>query len=159
MFFTFLLFIFIIAILFAIETGKSSTDIDLPYIKREFLLNIPERRFFEGLQSVIPNNYVVYPQVPLAVIVDTYTNKRNFWRYQNRINRKIIDFVIFERKYLRPVIAIEYDGATHLRADRIKRDAFVESVFNKVGIKIIRVKHGRYHNFNKIKIMILNNLQ
>ena len=123
----------------------------LPYKKQDFLLNIPERKFFEGLQQIIPNNYVIFPQIPLSSVVDVSTLKREFWTYQNKINRKIVDFVIFEKQYLKPIIVIEYDGKTHYREDRQIRDEFVDKVLESAEIKIIHIKHQQNINFEEIK--------
>lgn len=136
-------YVAIILVAFAIVAAfLRREEKELPYKKRQFLLNIPERKIFEFLQTVIPINYVVFPQIVLSSIINTDTPQRSFWKYQNRINRKTIDFVVFERKYLVPVLAIEYDGRTHDRANRRSRDEFVDNTLRSSGIKILRIKHA-----------------
>ncbi len=130
----------------------------LEFKRRNYLLNIPERRFFEEVQQIIPAGYVIYPQMLLSKIVRVNSSREEFWSYHNRINRKTVDFVIFERRYLRPVMAIEYDGSTHNRIDRIERDEFVDSVLSSVGIKILHVKHRNYINFEELKNTISQHL-
>ena len=120
------------------------------YKRKDFLLNIPERRFFEELQKIIPNEYVVFPQVLLSSIVGVSSPKNEFWKYHNKINRKTIDFVIFEKQYLKPIIAIEYDGKTHNRKDRQDRDEFVNEVLKMSGIKSLHIKHQKNLNFDEI---------
>ena len=131
----------------------------LPYKKQDFLLNIPERRFFEELKQIIPDNYVVFPQIPLGSVIDVNTSRREFWTYQNKINRKIVDFVIFEKQYLRPVIVIEYDGKTHYKEDRQIRDEFVDKALKSAGIKILHIKHQQNINFEEIKNKINDSLK
>ncbi|MFH0854400.1 MAG: DUF2726 domain-containing protein [bacterium] len=121
------------------------------YKKKEFLLNIPERKFFDELQRIIPDNYVVFPQIVLSSIVSVNSSKQKFWTYQNKINRKTIDFVIFERPYYKPVLAIEYDGKTHNYPNRIERDINVSKILDKSGIKNFHVRHQEYINFEEIK--------
>jgi len=113
----------------------------LPYKKKDFLLNIPERKFFEHVQSILPDAYVVFPQIVLSNIVSVDTDRKSFWKRQNKINKKTIDFVIFEKQYLKPVWAIEYDGKTHQRADRIERDNFVNATLTSAHIAILHYKH------------------
>ncbi|MFA4941021.1 MAG: DUF2726 domain-containing protein [Patescibacteria group bacterium] len=121
------------------------------YKKKEFLLNIPERKFFENIQQIIPDNYVVFPQIVLGSIVNVNNSVRSFWTYQNKINRKTIDFVIFEKPYLKPVLAIEYDGKTHDSPKRQRRDYFVNNTLKSAGIKIIHIRHSDNINFEIIK--------
>jgi hypothetical protein len=121
------------------------------YKKKEFLLNIPERKFFEELQNIIPNNYTVFPQVILSSIVSVDSPRNKFWKYQNKINRKTIDFVIFDKPYYKPILAIEYDGKTHDYPNRVKRDLEVSRILEKSGIKNFHVKHQENINFDEIK--------
>ena len=64
----------------------------------------------------------------LSSIVKVTSSRKTFWKRQNKINRKTIDFVIFSDKYVIPIAAIEYDGSTHNRTDRIQRDELVNSI-------------------------------
>lgn len=123
----------------------------LPFKRKDFLLNIPERQFFEGLQQIISADYVVFPQIVLSNIVKVTSTKKGFWTYQNKINRKTLDFVIFEKQYLKPIMAIEYDGKTHNRSDRQERDNFVDNVLNSAGIKSLHIKHQKNINFEELK--------
>lgn len=130
----------------------------LPFKRREFFLNTPERQFFEGLQKIIPIEYIVFPQIVLSSIIQASVDKKNFWTYQNKINRKTIDFVIFEKQYLKPIIAIEYDGKTHNRSDRQERDVFVDNVLKSAGIKSIHIIHQKNINFEELKNTIKETL-
>jgi len=127
-----------------------------PYKKNEFLLNIPERKFFEKLQNIIPDNYVVFPQILLSSIVSVDSPSKEFWKYQNKINRKTIDFVIFEKPYYKPVLAIEYDGKTHNYSNRMERDVKVGKILEKSGIKNFHVKHQENINFEELKNKIVD---
>jgi len=134
-----------------ISTGYQQEEKNLPFKRKDFLLNIPERHFFEGLQQIISGDYVVFPQIVLSNIVQVTLSKKEFWTYQNKINRKTIDFVIFEKQYLKPIIGIEYDGKTHNKSNRRERDSFVDRVLNTSGIKILHIKHQKKINFEEIK--------
>ena len=87
----------------------------------------------------------------MSNIIQVTSSKKEFWTYQNKINRKTIDFVIFEKQYLKPVIAIEYDGKTHNRSDRQERDDFVNMALESAGIKSLHVKHQKNINFEEVK--------
>jgi len=126
-------------------------DVVLPFKRKEFLMNIPERRFFEELTKNMPNNYVVFPQVVLGSIVKTTAPRNEAIGWRNKINRKTIDYVIFELPYYKPVIAIEYDGKTHNYSNRMKRDEEVKNILDSSGIHNFHVKHNNNINFEEIK--------
>lgn len=126
-------------------------EVKLPFKRKEFLMNIPERRFFEELTKSIPNNYVIFPQVVLGSIVETTAPRNEEIRWRNKINRKTIDYVIFELPYYKPAIAIEYDGKTHNYSSRIERDKEVKNILDNSGINNFHVRHSNNINFEEIK--------
>lgn len=148
----------ILAILVELFSKKDKV-INNVFVKKNYLLNIPERNFFELLQKLLPVEYVCYPQVVLSNIISVKTDKANFWRYQNSINRKIVDFVIFKKPDLEPVLAIEYDGHTHNRQDRIQRDNKVDNVLKTAGINFFHIHHGDKDLENVINTEILTKLK
>jgi hypothetical protein len=134
-----------------IFTQRKPTDEYLPFRRKEFLMNIPERRFFEELRKIIPDNYEVFPQVVLGSVVFTTAPRNEAIGWRNKINRKTIDFVIFEKPYYKPALAIEYDGKTHNYPNRIERDMEVKKILDCAGIKNFHVKHSENINFEEIK--------
>ncbi len=150
---TFIAFIILITRLF-----KKLNRQVYPYRKRKYLLSVPERRFYEWLQVVLPDDVVVIPQVVLSNILVPNVNRRDFWKYQNKINRKTVDFVLFSLPYLEPLVAIEYDGRTHDRPDRRQRDIFVENALRNAGIEIIRIRHSNKLNYKAIEKLLLSTI-
>lgn len=140
------------------RSKKLDSDNDLPDIfhKKEYLLNIPERRFFELLQKNMPAEYIVFPQIVISSIIGIRGNRHDFWTYLGKINKKTIDFVVFKKPYLEPVLAIEYDGHTHEQPKRIIRDNFVDHVCQKVGIKMVHIKHSDNIDNNSAKEALKN---
>jgi|GEM_PF-2387842 len=123
----------------------------MPYKIKDPFLNKSELAFFEGIQRFIPATHIMFPQVVISSIVETTSwNKKRFWFHHGKINKKTIDFVIFEKGSLKPVIAIEYDGWTHTWRERKLRDRFVNSVIRYVGMEMIRVKHKKKVNLVKV---------
>lgn len=125
-----------------------------PFKKKDFLLNVPERKFFEELKKIVPTTHIVFPQVQLSTILKVETARNKFWTYQNKINRKTVDFVIFELPYYKPVLGIEYDGRTHEREDRVVRDNNVNEMLKSAGIKSLHVKHEASVNFFELKTKV-----
>ncbi len=128
---------------------EEAEEVNLPFKRKEFLMNVPERKFFEELRKIIPDNYEAFPQVVLGSVV--YPNsKYEYNKWRNKINRKTIDYVIFEKPYYKPTIAIEYNGRTHNYPNRIERDFEVKKILDSAGIKNFSVWHNNV-NFEEIK--------
>lgn len=124
-----------------IGRNKNTNNTNLPYTRKDYFLTIPERQFFETLQSIVWDSHIIVPQVVLSSIIRTTSDKKSFWKRQNRINKKTLDFVIFSKPYLQPLVAIEYDWITHEKKDRIERDSFVDATLKTSWIEIIHHKH------------------
>ncbi len=156
----YLLLLGIVIALISYFQNKLKVEEKYPFKKKEFLLNIPERKFFEALLQKIPVNYVVYPQVVLSSVIQYSGDRKLFRQNQTKINKKTLDFVIFEKEYLKPIMAIEYDGSTHDREDRKERDEFVNNALTQVGIKVVHIKHFQSMDLDSIiTTEILSNLQ
>jgi hypothetical protein len=58
--------------------------------------------------------------------------------YFSRIARKYVDFVLCDLASMQVLAGVELDDASHARADRQERDAFVEEVFATAGLPLLR---------------------
>ena len=94
----------------------------------------------------------IFTQVALNRILEI-NNRRKQQQLRNRIDRKSIDFVLYDEKTKRIVCCIELDDPTHEREDRIERDLFLDKIF-KDAIKLIRIKVQNYYDYNAILDMI-----
>lgn len=117
---------------------KETAPAPLPYRLRDDFLSAAERSFYGVLISVVQDRYVVCPKVNLADIVFVVRPNENV-AARNRIDRKHVDFVLFEASTMRPMLAIELDDASHRRSDRQERDTFVDEVFRAAGLPLVRV--------------------
>jgi hypothetical protein len=112
----------------------------LPQFRRcEYFMSKAEREFHDVLLGIVgPQGYRLFAQVPLTRLVKlpSGVEKRQSW--QNRIDRKSVDFVLCEPRGLRPVLAIELDDSSHEREDRKTRDGLVEKIFEKAGVRLLR---------------------
>jgi len=50
--------------------------------------------------------------------------------YRNKIDRKLVDLLLYDHQTLRPLLGIELDDKSHQRKDRQDRDRFVDGVFS-----------------------------
>ncbi|MGB9587544.1 MAG: DUF2726 domain-containing protein [Armatimonadota bacterium] len=120
---------------------SSKKSEELPYILKQYLMSKAERSFFGVLEQVTDNSkYYIFPQVLLGNLVTVEKGTGPYQAFHNKIDRKSVDFVLFDRSSISPVLAIELDDASHDRTDRQERDAFVDQVLAKVELPLLHVR-------------------
>ena len=131
-----------------------------PYKKKKYLLSIAEKNFYDSLRKVLEGStpsITICPKVRLADIVYVSgTNK--FQTYFNRIQSKHIDFIICTEEDMKPIFAIELDDKSHLRADRVSRDDFVNKLLKEVNMKLIRIPVRSNYDINELRQKIIENM-
>lgn len=134
---------------------KSGTKNEkLPYYKKKYLLSQAEVSFFRALEEAIENKYYIFSQVHLSDLLYIKTDRKELLKYRNKIDRKSVDFVITDKNYLSPLLAIELDDSSHYRKNRIDRDDFVEDAFEGAGLPLLRVKNSSSYNVQKLRVSI-----
>jgi hypothetical protein len=112
----------------------------LPYRRKDYLLTKAEREFYEALRAAVEaGGIVVFPKVRLLDLLWFPKGTTNLASHRNRVQSKHVDFVLCDRRALRPLLVVELDDSTHERADRKARDAFVDSALAAAGLPILHV--------------------
>ncbi len=104
---------------------------DASYSSKESLMTDCEKKFFLAFRSVLPDEYIIQPQINLASII----HKESFSQYQNELFRNI-DFGIFDQNYTLKLL-IEINDSTHMQPERMERDKKVCTICAKAGIPLI----------------------
>jgi hypothetical protein len=131
--------------------GKRGGDAALPYRANDRLLSHAELSFYHVLRQAAGDWAAICPQVSLADLFSVTVRdhgKRTSWR--NKIDRKRVDFVLCEPETMGPVLGIELDDASHGRAGRQERDAFVEEVFAAGGLPLYRALARRTYQVGEL---------
>ncbi len=110
-----------------------------------------EYRFFGILREVIKDKYFIMPQVALSRIIEVQKGLERYgsdsWYSNfNRINKKTVDFVIFDKVYLSPLLVIELDDYTHNYFSRQERDDFLDGALKVAGLNILHIRPQ--HNYD-----------
>lgn len=100
------------------------------YFKKSYLTQT-EIRYFEVILSVLGNDYLVYPQVNLAAVLD----KKGGSNGRTELFRNA-DFGVFTKDF-ELLALIEINDASHLRKDRVERDKKVAKICRSAGVPII----------------------
>lgn len=156
MFIYILLLIIILFLLFAIfvflkgkvknKQQEEESDDYKHYVKRNYLMSKAEHEFYKVLEETIRDQYYIIPQVQLSKIIEVNKYEKNKRTYVNKIDRKSVDFVLFNKEYFTPYMVIELDDSSHMLPEREERDRFINSTLDRVGIKTIRVQVANTYN-------------
>ncbi|MFN9973673.1 MAG: DUF2726 domain-containing protein, partial [Phycisphaerae bacterium] len=117
-----------------------------PYITRDALLTAAERSFFAALQTVCNGRSLIFVQVQLSKLIYPRSGVPRWQTYQNKIDRKSVDFVLVDPDSLKVQLVIELDDRSHERKSRQDRDDFVNRAIAAAGLKLLRVPAAASYN-------------
>lgn len=122
----------------------------LPYRKKQFLMTKAEYAFNKVLEEAVGDRYYISRQVPLSNLVEVIDSYKWNKAYRSKIDKKTLDFVLFDKNGYTPYLAIELDDSSHSRLDRQERDRFVTNVLQRAGIRLERVKNAYNYDIQQI---------
>lgn len=141
--------IIVVAIAIAISRGGFAgveEKAKYRYNRKNFFLTRAEHECYDALVEAVGTEYRIFAQVHLPTLVD-HTVRGQDWRAAlAHINRKSVDFVLCDKAYLSPKLAIELDDKSHERPDRQERDREVERILHEAGVPLLRIENRG--NFN-----------
>jgi len=149
------LFAIVICVLLGLALLRAFFDKWFPlrkylYRKKDFLMTRGEHQFFDILEEVVGNKYYLFPQIHLSTILDHKAKGQSWMGAFMHINQKSVDYVICDKNYIKPLLAIELDDKSHERADRQERDVEVERILNGAGLPLLRVPER--DSYDKVKL-------
>lgn len=130
------------------------------YYKRPVLLSPAERSFLGVLEMIeLPGTRFV-TKVRLADVfdVDRGVSRSSRTRALNLITSKHIDFLLVRSCDFVPLLAIELDDRSHLNRERMSRDAFVETLFTRTNLPLLRFSAKVSYNQKVLAQYILEQL-
>ena len=104
--------------------------------------------------EAVGGEYYIFPQVKLDKFLDEHNKGQKWAAALRHINQKSVDFLLCDKVYLNPKLAIELDDSTHDRPDRIERDGEVERILSDAHFPLLRLKHSDYSSAEVIKLKI-----
>lgn len=126
-----------------------------PYEAKGALLTDAELRFLAVLEpavaAVFGNEARISFQAPVGAVVrvrrglERGENKK----WQNKIDRKIFDFVVTDAR-TRVLACVELDDSSHGRADRRARDGFLERACEAAGVRLVRVAGRQSYDLESV---------
>ena|SRR5258708_9636122 len=122
--------------------------------KGQYLLSVGEKKFYDALLAALDSQrYIIFAKVRIADIIETNLDRADpmYWKKLAPINQKHIDFLLVARTDTSPLLVIELDGGSHTDKARLKRDAFVDSVFHNAGIPLLHIPVKGFYQYNDLR--------
>jgi len=125
--------------------GTNSSATKYRYTRKQFFLTRAEHECYDALVAAVGDKYHVFAQVHLPTILDNKVKGQDWRAALAHINRKSVDFVLCDKAYISPKLAIELDDKSHKRPDRQERDREVERILSEAGVPLLRLENkGRF---------------
>lgn len=137
-----------------VEGGDEREKPKYRYTRKQFFLTRAEHEFYDALIAAIGDKYHVFAQVHLPTILDNKVKGQDWRAALAHINRKSVDFVLCDKAYISPKLAIELDDKSHERPDRQERDKEVERILVDTGIPLLRVENRGAFNTGELALRI-----
>ena len=141
------------------DTKEEKNKFNYTYKRKDFLMSKAEYKFFDILVDVVEGKYYVFPQIHLSNILDSKVVGQNWYGAFRHIDEKSVDFVICDKAYIKPLLAIELDDRTHERENRKERDIKVENILNGAGMPFLRFSNNGHFNKEGIKRSVFEKLK
>lgn len=132
------------------KSTPTQEKVQYQYKQKQYLMTYVENKCYHAIVQAVQDKYFVFPQVHLSAIIDHKVEGQNWKSAFRHINQKSVDFVLCDKHYISPKLAIELDDKTHERPDRIDRDGEVERVLQQAGLPLLRLENGNGFNSTEI---------
>lgn len=106
------------------------------YSLRQRFFTRSEGNFYRALRVAVGSRFFIFAKVRLLDLIEITQDDLIARRW---IQAKHVDFVLCHPATLEQLVAIEVDGPSHKRVDRIARDRFVNALFAQVDLPLIRI--------------------
>lgn len=153
----------VIVVAVEVLKGQKNNDESGPkkyqYKQKNFFMSRAEHECFDAIIKAVGNEYHIFSQVHLSSIVDNKVTGQNWKGAFKHISQKSVDFVLCDKAYISPKLAIELDDKTHERPDRVERDVEVERILKNAGLPLLRLENNGGFNPQAIAEQIKNLLE
>jgi hypothetical protein len=124
------------------------------FFKKRPIMLFEERKLFNVLMKLYNENYFVFPQVTLTSLLEITEGNKDHENIYHSLGKKSVDFAIFDKTTISPILAIELNGKSHSHYYRINRDEKVKHILTKSGIPLITIPVSETYDEMKLKQLI-----
>lgn len=123
------------------------------YARKKSIVTPCELDFLRTLRKIASDRYEVLPQAALLSVID----KRTETAYRNELFR-IIDYVFVDRVTFAPLLLVELNDRSHLRADRKLRDEKVSEICRKAKLPLVTFTTDEAKSFELVRKRVLSEI-
>lgn len=149
--------IFTVLIILKTISSKKTASI-YRYTKKKYLISRAEHEFYDALVIAVGSDFYIFAQVHLPTLIDHKVKGQNWQGALSHINKKSVDFVLCDKAYISPLLAIELDDKSHLSEDRKQRDNEVERILSEAGVPLLRIENHGSFDANNLAMTIKQKL-
>lgn len=104
------------------------------------LLTRADASFYNLLRLAVPDQYLVFAQVPVWCLVEVKAQDRPArLAFLDKIALRRVDFVLVHPGTLTVAKVIELDESSPASLERQERDRLIEAIFKTAGIELVRL--------------------
>jgi hypothetical protein len=134
--------------IFSSENGRWVTGSDSVFSKyklKDKVMNASEKTFYQMLKRQLPDKYLILSKVRIEDFVEVPYKNHSYLDIQSlrsRVKSRHVDFLICALEDTKPLLAVELDGPSHYKKDRIFRDMFIDGLYKNIGLPVKHIKTG-----------------
>jgi len=122
------------------KSTKKPTKIFVNQIVKTNLMTEFEQKMYECLCNALPKS-VIFPQVSFNSLIQE-NEEINAWEVKsgirNKFNRKVVDFVIYDKDIHQVLAIVELDDPSHLSTKQIQIDKERDQMLRQAGYFVLR---------------------
>ncbi len=143
----------IASLVMIVRLGKDEQYTTAKYARKKSIVTPSELEFLKTLRRIAPERYEVLPQATLLSVID----KKTETAYRNELFR-VIDYVFVDRITFAPLLLVELNDRSHLRADRKMRDEKVREICDKAKLPLVTFTPEETRSFDLVKKRVLSEI-
>lgn len=124
------------------------------YLVKTSFLSPAEKHFYQKLNQIINNNFVIFSHVKMAELL--YSNSKEF-KPENHMQH--IDFILCNPQDFSIKLGIELDDSSHNNEKAKQRDEFKNQIFKQINVPLLRILYTPGYSPNKLKLEIERELK
>lgn len=123
-----------------------------PFRRKDYLLSVAERNFFGVLEQVATEmGFYLFVKVRLEDLLWLPSGTESRFAFRNRVKSRHVDFVLCEKKDIRPLLVLELDDSSHQRQDRMERDEMVDKILHDAGLPVLHVRTKSFYEASSVQ--------
>lgn len=124
------------------------------FSKRASIMRKDERILYNILLSLYGNSYFIFPQIHLSELLDIKNDVKEHDNLFREIDHYSVDYAIFDKINIAPLLAIELNGGSHFIPTRKNRDKKVSNILLTAGIRFLTIPVQKTYDEDELKKQI-----